>query len=471
MNEALPSVSARLERLPFSRFHLALLVMGGLGYTFDAMDAAIIAFVLPAVKVAWGLNSLHVGLLAAGTSAGGILGATLAGWLGDRLGRRSVMMWALALYCSASVLSSAATSWQMFLLCRIIAGVGTAAESVIIAPFLTEFAPSRFRGRFAGALAGCFSFGYVGAAILGASVVPLSAQAWRVAVIATAAPVLMLLWWRRALPESPRWLEARGRHAEAGKIVSGIEARVARQFGPLPPLAASATASTIIKAPPVPMSGYRQLWGRTLRRRTAVAWTLWFSIGFSYYAFFTWIPSLLIESGLTVTKSFVFSLAISVAQIPGYFSAAYFNDHWGRRTVIAAYMSMGALSALLFAFAKAEWALMLCGMSLSLFINGVYAGLYSYTPEIFPTCVRTMGQGSSTAISRIGAMLAPVTVGILFPLYGFSGVFGLTTTLLAIGAFCIACLGIDTKNRSLEDIETGGSFKTISHSIDNEFAR
>jgi MFS transporter, putative metabolite:H+ symporter len=448
--------SDRLERLPFARFHLKLLAMGGLGYAFDAMDGAIVPFVLPSLKANWALSSAQVGLLASGSLAGGILGAILTGWLGDRFGRRFVMMGALAFYCSASVISATATSWQMFLACRIVTGIGLTAEAVVIAPFLSEFAPSRSRGRFMGALAGCFSFGWVAAALLGVSIVPLGPDAWRVALVLAAVPILMLLWWRRALPESPRWLEAQGRHAEAQRVVSEIESQVQRQLGELPPVINSTNVLTPESPTPSIVAAYRQLWGPSLRRRAAVAWVLWFSIGFSYYAFFTWIPSLLVESGMTLTKSFSFSLAIYVAQIPGYFSAAYFNDRFGRRAVIATYMLMGAVSALVFAFAKSDLAIILAGMTLSLFMNGVYAGLYSYTPEIFPTHVRAMGQGACTAISRTGAMLAPITVGLLFPLYGFPGVFSLTTAFLATGAICAACLGLATKGRSLEDIAISG---------------
>jgi putative MFS transporter len=446
------TIAARLDRLPFARFHIRLFVLGGLGYVFDALDSAIVAFALPALKLAWGLDIRQMGLIAGAAAIGGFFGALIAGRLGDRVGRRKVMMSALALYCVATLASAFSTNVWQFFAWRLIAGVGISAESVIITPFLSELVPGRFRGRFTGALAGCFSLGFVLAALLGAAVIPLAPDAWRWALVITALPIVMLLWWRRALPESPRWLEGQGRSDEAEAVVARIEALVERQHGALPEPAIDLAPAAAAPAGGPKLRAYAELWGKALRRRTAVAWTIWFTIGFSYYAFFTWLPSLLVASGMSMAKGFGFSLAIYAAQIPGYFSAAWLNDVIGRRAVIASYMLAAAVAALGFAFASADWQLMLGGILLSLCMNGVYAGLYAYTPEIFPTHVRATGQGSSTAVSRIGAALAPLAVGLLFPLYGFVGVFGLTTCLLVGGALCAATLGLSTRGRSLEAI-------------------
>ena len=112
---------------------------------------------------------------------------------------------------------------------------------------LAEFVASRYRGWFTGSLAGFFSFGFVGAALLGNFIIPLAPVAWRFAVLLTAAPVLMLLWWRRALPESPRWLESRGRRQEAEAVMAGIEAQVQAERGVLPPVKASLSSSAPTK--------------------------------------------------------------------------------------------------------------------------------------------------------------------------------------------------------------------------------
>src|SRR5215831_9246138 len=222
------STLRRMERLPFTRFHWRLLWMGGLGYTFDSMDGAMIAFILPAVSALWSLTNQQTGLLASSAMIGFLFGAFFAGALGDLIGRRAVMMYALAIYSIATFIAAFAPSWQFLFWWRVVASVGTGAESAIIAPFIAEFVQKKYRGRFLGSLSGFFSFGFVFAALLGYFVVPSSPEGWRIVQIITALPIAMLLWWRRSLPESPRWLLQRGRSVEAGAQMDQIEVEATR---------------------------------------------------------------------------------------------------------------------------------------------------------------------------------------------------------------------------------------------------
>ena len=445
------NVSARIERLPFTRFHWHLLLMGGLGYSFDGLDAAVVAFVLPVLRVSWSLSSIQVGFLGSATYVGFFFGALLAGLIGDAIGRKAVMMWALVLYCAASVACAFTQDWPVFLACRVVAGAGTGAESAIIAPFLTEFVAGRYRGKFTGSLAGFFSFGFVSAALLGYFVVPRHPDAWRWVMVLTATPILMLLWWRRALPESPRWLVSVGRSAEADAILKRIEDDARREGHTLGPI-----ADAVLPAVAGPRGSFfgklALLWAPGLRRITAMAWLMWLSITFSYYAFFTWIPSLLVESGMTITRSFGYSIAIYLAQIPGYFSAAYMNERIGRQATIASYMVLGGMSAIALALSHSDNTVMVAGICLSFFMNGTYAGVYAYTPEIFPTEIRATGMGTASSIGRLGAIASPLLVGWLYPHFGFAGVFGTTTVVLLIGALAVVVMGVKTRNRSLEDI-------------------
>ncbi|CAN7152150.1 MFS transporter [Variovorax paradoxus] len=446
-------LSARIERLPFSGFHRRLLMMGGLGYTFDAMDAAVIAFVLPVLRTDWGLSSVQIGVLASANFIGFFFGALAAGACGDLIGRRKVMMSALAIYCVASLFSGMVNDWTLFLALRIVAGFGAGAESAIIAPYLSEFVARRYRGTFTGALAGFFSFGFVAAALLGYFIVPAHPQGWRIVIFITALPVVLLLWWRRALPESPRWLESQGRQAEADAIMDAMEADHVQGGRALPAL----NAQDVAAPPPSTSRGklltnYATLVSGKLIRISSMTWLMWLSITFSYYSFFTWIPSLLIQNGMTITKSFGYSLVMYIAQIPGYFSAAWLNERIGRQATIVSYMLLGGLCALGLAFTHSDAQIMAAGVLLSFFMNGTYAGVYAYTPEVFPTQVRATGSGLASAIGRIGGITAPILVGFIYPTAGFAGVFGMTTAVLLLGAAAVTFMGIPTRGRSLEDI-------------------
>ncbi|MFT8417990.1 MAG: MFS transporter [Acetobacter sp.] len=440
------SIADRLESLPFSGFHYRLLLLGGLGYCFDGLDGAILAFIMPPLQTLWHLSTAQLGLLGSAAFLGYFIGAFLAGILADRYGRRPVMMWALACYCVGSFVSAFAQDWHSFILCRIVAGAGTGAESAIIAPYLSEFVSRRYRGAFTGALAGFFSFGFLGAAILGYLLVPGSANGWRIALVLTSCPVVMLLWWRRALPESPRWLVKTGQADKAHAVLCQIEA----DLGVASPSGLGDDDVCVVQH-----SVARQissLGAKKLRKITLTIWALWLSVTFSYYAFFSWLPTLLIARGFTMAHSFGFSIAICAAQIPGYFSAAYCNEKLGRKTTLVVYLSAAVVSAFGLAVAATPPAILAAGMLLSFFMNGTYASVYAYTPEVFPTDIRATATGMASAVGRVGAIVAPIAIGVLYPRTGFVGVFSLTAGILLLGALCILFFGPTTTNRSLEEI-------------------
>jgi putative MFS transporter len=451
------SLTARMDRLPLSRPHYKLLLIGGLGYSFDGMDGAVVAFLLPRIKEVWGLANAQLGLIGSAAPLGFFFGAILAGWLGDRFGRKKVMLWALAFYCLMSVVAAMAPSFEFFLVARVLAGLGAGAESVIIAPFLSEFIPPKRRGWFIGTLAGFFSFGFVAAALIGRFVVPLGDDGWRWAQVLTAIPILLLLWWRRSLPESPRYLLSRGRRDEAEQTVRHFEAAVEQATKrALPPVDPGAVEDITEHGQKItPWNALKFMWSKPMRRRTAVVWLIWFVITFSYYGFFSWIPTLLVERGITVTKSFEYSIIIYLAQIPGYFSAAWLNDRLDRKNTIALYLTGAAGSAFWLSQSSDSGMILVAAATLSFFLNGTYAGVYAYTPELFPTWMRATGTGFASAFGRIGSILAPTIIGVFSVALGFGGVFTMTTIVLAVGVLGVVIFGASTAGKSLEDINAG----------------
>jgi putative MFS transporter len=442
----------RLERLPFARPHIHLLFMGGLGYTFDGMDAALIAFLLAPVMKLWGLTTATTGILGSSLMFGYLVGAFCAGALGDLIGRRKVMMYALFIYTIATLFAACATSWQFLFWSRVVAGAGTGAESAIVAPFLSEFIQSRLRGRFIGSLSGFFSFGFVFAAMLGYFIVPTFSDGWRYAQVICFLPIVMLLWWRRSLPESPRWLMLHGRSKDAEMVVDRMESFYVKHGRTLPPY-------ENVEIPPMGLrktGGFLQnlgaLWGRDMVRVSAMVWILWLAITFSYYGFFTWIPTLLVKQGMTITKSFGYSLIIYLAQIPGYYSGAFLTEVLDRKWTIVLYLLLGGVAAFCLAGARTDFLITFFGFWLSFFMNGTYSGIYAYTPELYPTAFRSTGMGVASSFGRIGGLAAPLIIGFTYNRIGFMGVFTITTCVLIAGALAVAILGMSTKGRSLEQI-------------------
>lgn len=456
LSEADLDILRRIERLPFGRFQWRLLWMGGLGYTFDALDGALVAFILPVVTKLWGLTTQQTGVVGASALIGYLFGAFFAGALGDLIGRRTVMMYALAIYSVATMIAAFAPSWQVLFWWRVVASVGTGAEAAIIAPFLSEFVQKKYRGRFIGSLAGFFSYGFVFAALLGYFVIPAWSDGWRIVQVVSALPIVMLLWWRRSLPESPRWLVERGRSVEARAEVERIEAELTRHGRTALP-----SLDSVELAPAHAVSARRggsflgnlaALWSRPVWRTTVMLWILWLAITFSFYGFFTWIPSLLVKQGMTITRSFGFSIIIYLAQIPGFYSAAFLSEKLDRKWTIVVYLVLGGGAAFLLSGAGTDASITTAGALLSFCMNGTYAAIYAYTPELYPTAFRATGMGAASAFGRLGGLSAPIVIGYAYPRIGFGGVFVITTVVLVTGALAVAMLGIATAGKSLEQI-------------------
>jgi putative MFS transporter len=178
-------------------------------------------------------------------------------------------------------------------------------------------------------------------------------------------------------------------------------------------------------------------------------------VTFSFYGFFTWIPSLLVARGMTIASSFTLSLIMTVAQIPGYYSASYLNERFSRRVTIAVYLLGGAGSAFLLSQASTEGWVVISGSLLSFFMNGCYAGLYAYTPEVYSTELRATGMGSASAVGRIGGIVAPILIGATFSVLGFGGVFTMLMAVLGVAALVVLALGVPTRGRALEEIAAG----------------
>lgn len=444
-----------MDGMRVGRPHVQLAFIGGLGLLFDGMDGSLVSYVMPIIKPLWHMDGVQAGLIGSSLLIGIFIGSIAAGVLGDRIGRRQVMMYALALYAAATIFAAFSPNWEIFFILRVIAGIGIGAESAIIPTFIAEFIPKYRRGFFVGAVAGFFALGYVSAALIGTTVVAGLPEGWRIGQLITAAPVVMLLWWRRVLPESPRWLLTRGREAEAEDVVRGLEeGRLVRAWSGLK----AATRIAAPKAPP--LFQHADLWRHGNARRTAVIWLLWLAVTFSFYGFFVWIPSLLVAKGMTITGSFTYSLIITVAQIPGYYSAAFLNERLSRRVTIALYLVGGAGAAFLLSQASTEGAVLLTGSLLSFFMNGCYAGLYAYTPEVYGTKLRATGMGSASAFGRIGGITAPILVGAAFPVLGFGGVFTMIMAVLGGAALVVLVFGVSTSGRSLEEIDADSAGET-----------
>jgi putative MFS transporter len=442
----------QLDHLPLSPFHRRLLIVSGVGWMFDAMDILIVGSVVATVASIWKLSPQVSGLIISANLLGMFVGAAAAGALADRFGRKGVFQATLLAYSILTGLS--ALAWNAFSLAgiRFLAGIGMGGELPVASTLVSEFAPAKRRGWMLVMLESFWAYGSVLAALIGYLFIP--AFGWQAAFLIGAIPALYVFILRRAIPESPRYLLSQGRVAEAEAVL-----RQMAVTDEIPKGQARSASGTRADGRSSSRVGIADLFAPGLARRTIMLWILWFAMIFSYYGIFTWLPGLLRGKGFTLQQAFLLNLIISVFQIPGYFSAAYLVERWGRKSTLVTFLLLNAVAAFFFAEqslgARADVAQTLLWGGLMAFFNlGAWGIVYTYTPELYPTRVRGTGTGMAAAIGRLSGVLGPYAVGMMLTTYAGSqfAVFITFTVILIIGGMTVLILGEETKGRTLEEI-------------------
>ncbi|GAB7190998.1 MFS transporter [Kineococcus sp. NUM-3379] len=429
------ALTERLDRLPFTRRHGRLLTGSGVGWALDAMDVGLISFVMAALAVQWELSQAELSWIGSIGFLGMAIGATLGGLLADRIGRRQVFALTLLVYGLATGAAALSTSVAALLVFRFVIGLGLGAELPVASTLVSEFAPARIRGRVVVVLEAFWAVGWILAALIGYFVVAAGEDGWRWAFALGAVPAVYAVVVRRGLPESVRFLVSRGRLAEAEATVRAFEESAGER--PAPAVRESGRTTAQEAAHEAHRESGRAgegIFAPALRRRTAGLWAVWFAINFAYYGAFIWIPTLLVQQGFDLVRSFGYTLVITLAQLPGYALAAYLVERWGRRPTLGLFLLGSAAGAVLFGSAQSPTAILASGMLLSFANLGAWGALYAVTPEVYPTPVRARGAGAAAGFGRIASILAPLSVPPLLTAGGTALVFTVLAAAFVVGA-------------------------------------
>lgn len=443
-----PSASAliaRLERVPFSRWHLRARIIMGSATFFDAFDALSLAFVLPVLVRLWGISPVQIGWLIAAGYFGQFAGALLFGALAERYGRVRSAAGATALMSVMSLACALAGNFPALLMLRLVQGIGVGGEMPVAAVYINELSKAKGRGRFFMLYEMIFPVGLMVTGQIGALVVPVFG--WQVMFLIGGIPGLVIAGLLLRLRESPRWLIGRGRLAEAETIIREIEAS-----------APTVPVSGDVPVVSAPSGNNRTRWTELLspfyRGRTLVVWTLWASAYFITNGLNNWMPTLYNRVyGLSLDQSLRAGTLTNVAQVALLLVCAFAIDRTGRRRWMTACFIAGAmLLATLGTFASSSVTAVIALVTLSYGIVGsVNAVLYLYTPEIYPTRMRAIGTGSATCWLRLASAAGPLLVGYLVSERGTGAVFLMFAAAGVVGALA-ATLTLETRNRRLEDI-------------------
>ena len=442
---AVDRIVARIERLPTSWWQIRARIIVGTATFFDAFDALAIASVLPVVAPLWRLTQPQTGFLISAGFLGQLVGALLFGWLAERHGRMTAMIWSIALFSVMSLVCAFAFDYRSLLVFRTIQGIGLGGEVPVAAVFISELAKARGRGRFVLLYEMVFAIGLVAASLVGLWVVPR--LGWQYMFAIGALPGLLALVLRRLLPESPRWLAVRGRYSEAEAAMAHIESETQKATGqPLPP--AKPVVSTLAKP-----ASLADLFGPLYLRRTLVVWVMWFCSYSVNYGLAIWLPTVYrTVFKLPLEQSLRYGLITQAVGLLGTLICALVIDHVGRRLWFASSFAAAtvALAALAMYPAPTAEQVLTCMTIAYFFISSVNIGVYLYTPELYPTRVRALAVGTATAWLRFASIIGPTVVGTMIA-SGLPAVFLTFAVVAGIAAAITGLFAVETKGRVLEE--------------------
>lgn len=386
-----------------------LLTVAGFAWLFDALDVGLLSFIIAALKSEWQLNTVQMGWLGSISSIGMAVGALFFGILADRIGRRDVLVLTLLLFSIGSGISVLATSFTIFAIIRFFVGAGLGGELPVASTLVSESVAPEKRGRIVVLLESFWAGGWICAALIAYFIIPRFG--WRVAALGTALTAVYALYIRWQIHE--------------------------------PVTVAKSERPTLLQ-------NIRAVWSAPYAKATLMLWLLWFAVVFSYYGMFLWLPSVLVLKGYSLLNSFGYVLAMTLAQLPGYFTAAWLIEKWGRKWVLIVYLLGTALSAYYFGNAASLGNLLVFGALLSFFDLGAWGALYAYSPEQYPTAIRGTGTGMAAAFGRIGGIVGPLLVGYLLTAQvSVNAIFAIFTGAIIIGILAVALLGEETRGRVL----------------------
>jgi putative MFS transporter len=435
------NTGARLDRLPISAFHYRIFWLIAAGMFFDGYDLYVAGPVLGAAIQSkfstLGQNGWFLSL----TFVGMTLGSLLAGFLGDRYGRRFTYQFNLMIFGLASLAAAFAPNIDVLNGLRFIMGVGLGAEIVVGYGTMTEFVPPQTRGKWMAFMAFVVVSGLPVTALLGWAIVPTFG--WRPLFVIAGIGALIVWYLRKALPESPRWLEANGRTKEAEALMQTIEREVAAT-APLPPPAA---------ASPAPSLGLGALLSASLLPRMVVGSVVLITINALIFGFVNWLPTFFVQQGLSVTRSLGYTMVIVSGSLIGCAIGAFGADSLGRRKTIIVASIWTIIFGGVYPFVAEPFLVLAVGFLLIVGIYILTAMLYGvYTSELFPTEVRLRANGICNMFGRGATIVTPFIVVAMFRAYGVTGVLLFMIGLLVVQIVVVWAWGIEPAKRGLETL-------------------
>lgn len=480
------TIAERIERLPLGSFHRRFIALVSLGNFFDLYDIFIVAYLGAALQQSGFLCLRSFTFFVAAGFLGMFVGTVVFGMGSDRMGRRSAFILLLLIYSVFTFADAFAPSARWLIALRFFAGIGIGAEIVVVDTYVTEVVPSYARGRYV-AITQVAGFCAVPvAAVLSRLLVPTHflMSGWRWVMVIGASGALLTWWFRRRLPESPRWLESRGLVAEADAVMTALERESFSsdgRSGQWPFASAQGkrvtsgemeegkriytedtdstekrrksmlVAQETLDGVRQEKGSFRELWKRPYLSRTVmlVIFQALQTIGF--YGFANWAPTFLLKRGVSLLHSLEYTLLITLVSPVGPILAAFTSDRFERKWTIVVLALLAAGLGIGFGNSVAPVAVVGFGAFLTLANYWFSAAFHAYQAELFPTRLRATGVGFTYSWSRLSAAFTSLLIGAVL-VHGVPAVFALLAVAMVLVAGVVAAWGPRTNGLVLEEI-------------------
>ena len=456
------TIAERIERLPLGGFHRRFIALVSLGNFFDLYDIFIVAYIGVALQQSGFLSLRQFTFFVASGFLGMFVGTVVFGMGSDRMGRRSAFILLLLIYSVFTFADAFAPTVGWLIALRFFAGAGIGAEIVVIDTYVTEVVPSYARGRYV-AITQVAGFCAVPvAAVLSRVLVPTHflMSGWRWVMVIGASGALLTWWFRRRLPESPRWLESRGRVAEADAIMSALEKESFSASGRSGEWLVTSgekeeksrsLASLGMTNTEAERASFWELWQRPYLSRTVmlVIFQALQTIGF--YGFANWAPTFLLKRGVSLLHSLEYTLLIALVSPLGPLLAAFTSDRFERKWTIVVLALLVAGLGIGFGNSIAPAAVVGFGALLTLANYWFSAAFHAYQSELFPTRLRGTGVGFTYSWSRLSAAFTSILIGAVL-VHGVPAVFAMLAVAMILVAGVVTVMGPRTNGLVLEEI-------------------
>jgi MFS transporter, putative metabolite:H+ symporter len=446
------AIPERIDRLPASREIWRILLLAGVAWLIESYDIGIMGNALPSLSAQYQPSSFLTGTLTTASTFGLVIAIIPAGRLADRIGRKQVLILGTAWYALFTLLCGFSSNISLLIAFRFISGLGMGAVFPIPYAMASELTSRHIRGAMTAFLDSFLSFGYFLSPLLALWLIPnLGVDVgWRILFYIGGIPLLYVPVLYKWLPESPRWLQIKGRHDEADRIVRYLENAVERRTGaPLP----EPEIEDVSPGEQVNEKASRSRFQREYIRRTVMMCVIFACIFIIFYAVQTFTPTVLIKQGYGVGNAFLLTTIIVIASIPGKYAAGYAVERWGRKPTLIWFSAVAAISAVVFGFAPNAVVAIIFGCLMSFFGIGVDPVVKIYGAEQYPTHIRETGVSIFEGVGRLfSGVLAPYIMVYLLTSFNVAGSYIFIAVVALIGVGVVAMLGTETRGEPLEKV-------------------